>query len=615
MMRRGLALSALILALAMPARAEQATSSPRDLWPQATAAAREGDMAAAGAKTGELAETGKAYGLTSYPLYATSAASMSRQADRDGRKDVADWAATTGKQLDGKSPGVAFVLADRAADRQNWGAAVPLAMTGLLNLSRNYRSNLLSRADILLVIAITILLTGAIFSLALMLRYGRAASHDFREMLSRRLHGGSVSVLAFALIFAPIFLWLGPTWLMFYWFALFFGYAGAIERIFIVILALLIACVPIVIDISAHWMAGVDSPVVLAAVSSSEQMYQPEALRRLQDFAALVPDNSTLQLLLGNLQMYEGNEQQASVHYRRAVEIDDSAGAHVNLGNLHFLQNDFAAAMTEYQKAEKLDTKLAIAFYNDSVASGETYKFEEQGQKLEQAKKIDRDSIEKLAQRPPAQKIVMYHPPVEEAWNVAGAIARKGTAQSIFGSYSFFDLPTSILNPVTAGALLAIFGGVALWGMRRKNGFAGQCIKCGRTFCHRCKSSRESATYCTQCIHIYLKRDGVSLDTKRAKLEEVSNYHTGMARRNKLFATFLPGSAQVLEGRTLSGVIGAFLFVTLVVVAVLIGRLAPALSPTASTAQLLVRAAAVAVAVILWIFLSLPVYRRRTAVS
>src|SRR4029453_18544711 len=97
-----------------------------------------------------------------------------------------------------------------------------------------------------------------------------------------------------------------------------------------------------------------------------------------------------------------------------------------------------------------------------------------------------------------------------------------------------------------ASLLLALL----LFLVRRKAGYANACIKCGRTFCPRCKSARESATYCTQCIHIYLKRDGVSLDTKRSKLEEVSEHHGNMLRRNKLFGTFLPGSAQVLEGRT-----------------------------------------------------------------
>ena len=36
------------------------------------------------------------------------------------------------------------------------------------------------------------------------------------------------------------------------------------------------------------------------------------------------------------------------------------------------------------------DPTMAIAFYTHSIASGETYKFEEQGEKIEAAKKIER---------------------------------------------------------------------------------------------------------------------------------------------------------------------------------------------------------------------------------
>ena len=147
---------------------------------------------------------------------------------------------------------------------------------------------------------------------------------------------------------------------------------------------------------------------------------------------------------------------------------------------------------------------------------------------------------------------------------------------------------------------------------RRKRGLANACIKCGRTFCPRCKSARESTTYCTQCIHIYLKRDGVSIDTKRKKLEEVTSHQTGMTRRNKVFATFLPGAAQMLEGRVIAGVIGAFFFGLFVAMAVLVGHLAPAIDPAADVAQLMVRIVSIALAVILWFVLALPVYRRRS---
>ena len=128
----------------------------------------------------------------------------------------------------------------------------------------------------------------------------------------------------------------------------------------------------------------------------------------------------------------------------------------------------------------------------------------------------------------------------------------------------------------------------------------------------RLRSARESTTYCTQCIHIYLKRDGVSIDTKRKKLDEVTAHHGAMIRRNRLFATFLPGAAQMLEGRIGTGVIGAFLFGLFVATAILIGRLAPAIGPAADTAQLMVRIVAIALAVMVWFAFALPVYRRRS---
>jgi tetratricopeptide (TPR) repeat protein len=599
-------------AIAAPCAIRAQQIPPREVWPQATGAARDGDLEAARKKTDELLATGRAYGLKTYPVYAVSAASMARQAAIDKKPDVTEWASRTAATFDGKSPAVSFMMADMAASQNNWATAVPGVVKGIGQLFMNYRTSLLSRADLMIVFAIAIAISAVVFSLVLFIRYGRSMAHDFREILGRRFRGGTVSVLAFALLFLPVFVWLGPMWLVLYWFVIFFAYASPTERTFIVVLVLLVALLPLVLELSANWAAGMESPVVMSAISSSEQSYQPDALRRLQELIALVPDNPTLHVLLGNMQVFEGNEAAAADHYRRAIAKSDAAGAHVNLGNLHFLQNDYAAAITEYGRAQKKDPAMAIAFYNNSVASGETYKFDEQGQKLEQAKKIDREYIEQLTQNPPSQKIAMYSPTIREAWKVAADIARRGVARSLFGSYSWFDPVAAASNPVTIGAIASLLLALAVWA-RRRRGIAGSCIKCGRTFCHRCKSARESATYCTQCIHIYLKRDGVALATKRSKLEEVSDHQAGVVRRNKMFATFLPGSAQLLEGRTTIGMLGMLLFFLCVAVAVFTGRLAPALGPVAETAQMAVRVLAIVLAVVIWFVMSMPVYRRRVA--
>ncbi len=593
------------------ARADQI--APRDIWPQATAAIDTGDVDTATKKANELTDLGKSYGIKTFPLYAESAAALSRQAEKRGNKAVADWGSRTADQLDPKSPAVAFSKAEQASDQKNWGKAVPTVLRGYTDTIAKYRSRLLGRADFLIVIVVALALTTIIFAIALFVRYGRSMAHDFREILSARMHGGSVTVLAVALLFLPLFLWLGPMWLLFYWLIIFFGYAGVVERVLIIVLALIVAGAPIVLDLTAHWIAGVDGPVVISAIASEEQSYYPQALRRLQEVANIVPDNPTLHLLLGNLNLQEGNDPQAAFHYRRSLELRDSAGAHVNLGNLNFFQNDLASAITEYQRAEQLDPHLAIAFYNHSIASGEFYKFDEQAQRLDQAKRIDRTYIEHVIANPPSQKVVVYRPPVSEAWEVSANIARRGVARALFGNYSFFDAVSSAQNPITLGGLLTVVLAPLIFLKRRRAGLAGSCIKCGRTFCPRCKSARESTTYCTQCIHIYLKRDGVSVATKREKLEEVGQHQSGMQRRNRLLATVLPGSAQLLEGRTVAGFLGLFIFLFSICLAVMVGHLAPVLSP-GELAKMMVRVLAVAIAVIIWFLMTVPIYRRRVVV-
>jgi tetratricopeptide (TPR) repeat protein len=603
-----LAASACLGSLA--ARAEEL--SPRDIWPQATSAADSGNVDAAAKKTTQLTEAGKSLGIRTYPVYAMSASALSRQAEKQGNKSAAEWGAKAADALDPVSPAVAFMRADDAADSKDFAGALTNIVRGFGNILRNYRSRLLSRADFLITILMAIALTAAIFAIALFIRYGRAMAHDFREILGARMHGGSVSVLAFALLFLPIFLWLGPVWLVFYWFIIFFGYAKRGERILIFVFSLLLATAPVLLDLASHWIAGVDSPVVMSAIASNERSYQPDALRRMQELINIVPDDATLHLLIGNLYLQDGNEQQANQHYRRSTELHDSAGAHVNLGDLHFFNNDFATAVTEYNKAEALDPKLAIAFYDDSVALGELYKFDQQAQKLDRAKQVDASSINRITSQPSAQKVVLYHPPIAQAWSVSSNIARRGVARSLFGNYAWFDPVESVRNPMTLGAILTILLAPLVHIIRRKTGYAGACIKCGRTYCPRCKSASESATFCTQCIHIYLKRDGVSMATKRAKLEEVSEHQEGVLTRNRWLATFLPGCAHFIEGRTVAGTIGAFVFVFFVSLALLSGRLAPVLAP-GDAARMFVRIVAIVLAIILWIFMTLPVYRRRVS--
>ena len=205
------------------------TAAPRDIWSRAASAAVEGDIDEADKRLSELLGTGRTHGIKTFPLYAASAAALAN--DSRDKPDVAQWAEKAAEQLDPRSPVVAFGQAEQAARASNWGAAVPLIVQGLRRTLGDERASLLLRSDLLLVTAAALAVVVIFFALALFMRYGRSMAHDFREMLSRRMSGGSITVLAFALLFLPIFLWLGPMWLLFYWLAIFFGYASIGERV------------------------------------------------------------------------------------------------------------------------------------------------------------------------------------------------------------------------------------------------------------------------------------------------------------------------------------------------------------------------------------------------
>lgn len=589
-----------------------AEDSPRDLWPQATAAVDNGDIKGASAKLGQLLEQGRGRGTQRFLVFSESAAGLAQAADTQKNAELSKWAADAARQLDPKSPQVAFSEADRLMKQQDWPGVVKNLSAGVGRTFTDYSTSKLARNDLLVVLLLAIATSIVGLVIALFFRYCRPVAHDFREALSHRFSPGVTSVLAVAMLFLPLFLWLGPIWLVVFWLVLFFPYAEVTERALIVVSLLFLALLPLALHRASYAIAGTDSPVVRAAAASHERAYTPDTVKRIRLLSEALPEEPRVHLLLGNLESQEGNDAEAMTHYRKAGELDaDFAGAFVNQGNLHFQNGDFQTALTQYQKASEIEPSLAIAHYNHSVTSGELYRFDEQGAKLAEARNLDRALVEKIGKAPPPQKVVTYTLPLNEAWNVAERVASNQTAREVFGNYVAFDPISSLRTPQTAAAVLGLIMLPVFWSRRKKTGVAGACIKCGRTFCSRCKSSRESATYCTQCIHIYLKRDGVSLDTKKAKLVEVQKYQAGTLRERKIVATFFPGGGRMHEGSTLRGVLPMISFFFLVGIAVFIGRMAP-VAAVAESFQLVVRVLAITLAIILWLMTSISIYRQRS---
>ncbi|MDX1583323.1 MAG: tetratricopeptide repeat protein [Thermoanaerobaculia bacterium] len=602
---------ALACASGIPLHAQASVGTLQDVWMESLRLAADGSFETASENLERVKQISQQLGVPYYPLYAKSAVGLAREAQLDGNEALQNWAEEAAIELDPLSPEVQFVLADIAKNEGDWGAAATHLLNGVKNVFFKYTASLAARFDLLLTISVAVLLLACAAGVVLTIRYGRQIIHDLRESLSQRFSPGASTVIAFAILFLPLFLWLHPGWLVPYWFVLVFGYASVRERILIVILLVAIALVPFVAAWSAYRLAGARTAVVQASELVHRGAYDPEVSARLSELLVVMPEEPKLHLLAGNIALIEGNQNEALVHYQRAAELDDSfAGAHLNIGNIHFLNGDFPAATVQYERAAELRPEMVAAYFNASVVAGESFNFERQAQQLDLAKDAGRSETNDLLKNPPSRKVYVYKIPYGEIWDLVDEISGDAATRELFGNYATFTLTGSIAHPLTLGALVALSLALIVWMRRRSGGFAGVCVKCGRTFCHRCKSSRESATYCTQCIHIYIKRDGVLSEAKQRKMTEVQQYHKGRLRNQKLLSTVLPGAGNLLEGSTWSGAIFLLLFMVFACVAIFTGRLAPIASP-AETMKLALRVVSILGAVLVWFIAVVPVYRAK----
>src|ERR1019366_2929131 len=126
-------------------------------------------------------------------------------------------------------------------------------------------------------------------------------------------------------------------------------------------------------------------------------------------------------------------------------------------------------------------------------------------------------------------------------------------SRRLLGHYRSYRLQDGLGVPLVWAVLLAA-GAAFFLDRSRKHGrgYASECQKCGRAFCRLCKPPGESALLCSSCVHVYLKKDGVSIETKLQKLDDVRRRRTLEERLRLGLNGLLPGTAAFLDSRVVA---------------------------------------------------------------
>jgi tetratricopeptide (TPR) repeat protein len=396
-----------------------------------------------------------------------------------------------------------------------------------------------------------------LFSLFMLLRYQVPFRHEVEEWFGRMAGSAWGQVVGWAALGLPLLVWFGAGWAAFYWIVITFRFMRRSERLVAMGLLLVTALTLPFYNVTIALYGTTADPAVRATLSAVGGEYDPDRILKLRQLVDAHPDDPVYHFLLAQLYVNGRYFEEAFEEYKVAIELrPDLVSAFINIGNIFYTTGQHGEAIANYTRALERDPNSFLAHFNLHVAQSEDFRFKEAEASLAAARKLDSVRVASMlsssgaGDRPRVLDATLHMASIWES-AVGGTqtlrFAPPGNSPALAGR-----IP-SLFNAISVVSLLGLGACLTLAFLTRRQEPARRCIRCGRAFCHHCKSAREAKEYCSQCLHLFVLGDGLEPGTKQRKLFEIECYERRWRRVRKISTVVLPGAGQLLRGRTAWG--------------------------------------------------------------
>ncbi len=549
----------------------------RGRWFEFLSALNEDDDAAAQVALTDILKTADRVGIARLSDFSRAALYEARRAERLAKKKRAGVAYDAAIRLD---PALLDAHWDRArffwAGGEQTRAAMELlaGMTALF-ASHEARRELVSNAVILLGVSWAVALAGLVISL--FVRHIRRISHDLQESADRVFGGRGALPLGVAFIGLPLWLSFGPFWLLLYWAAILFAYSERLERIWLALALVVAGLAGPSFEMIADSNVIARSPLVSAAVDLEEKKEEGGSVDLLRRAAQVFPEDPDVWYLLGRYAQRREDYEEAASNYARALKDDPrDFRCMIALGNIHFWQGDLAQASQDYRDALDVRPNSALAYFNLSLAQGDSYLFDQQKESLANARRFSPHEVDRWIESPTLGRVVSLDYSVREAEDKTLEWGRQTKSQVLPGIHQPPTLWEMILSPLCLGPWAALFAGFLLFTLlRRLDVGATDCARCGKPYCSRCREKDAPALYCADCARAFSSRQGPDI-ARQVALSELARHNQKVRRRERRFLSlFLPGARRISDGQPGSGFLVLLVFFLLLAIAFLTESLFP----------------------------------------
>jgi tetratricopeptide (TPR) repeat protein len=399
-----------------------------------------------------------------------------------------------------------------------------------------------------------------VFTIVMLVHHNVPFRHEVEEWVAQFADERWGAVAGWAALALPLLLWFGAGWALVYWLVITFRFMSRTERMAALTVLVLSSLTVPIYNVTVALYGTTANPAVRTTLASVKGEYDPDRIVKLRQLVEAHPDDPVYHFLLAGLYKNGRYFEEAFAEYKEALTLDPNlVAAYINVGNIFYTTGQYAEAVANYGRAVEREPDSFLAYFNMHLAQSESFRFAEAEESLREARRIDSGKVAELlsgsgswGDRPAVQDAGLV---LASVWESAIAGRQPLRLDSSPKNASPLAWSARLINPISVVSLAGVLACLLAALISRRHTTARRCIRCGRPFCHHCKSGREAQEYCSQCVHLFVLGDGLAPGTKSRKLYEVERHERRWRRARKLVSLALPGTAHLLRGKTGWGIL------------------------------------------------------------
>ncbi len=400
-----------------------------------------------------------------------------------------------------------------------------------------------------------------LFSSLMALKYNKRLRHEITEYLEERKSGAGTILMSWTIFLLPIFTVIGVLFIFFYWNLLLFRYMTRKEKLisFVFFIIFFFTMFSLMM-LQSIFNIVVDDEVKIS-LESAYGSYDPEKIIKLQQQIKNHPDDPAYHFLIAGLYKRGEYYQESFNHYIKVLDINPSSYQTLNnVGNIFFKFGQFPQAINYYKKALELNSEFILAYLNMSFAQTESFHFKDAEETIRKARMINSKEVARLITHKKDQE---NNEAIDATFNTTniwkkallGGTRLNSSSDNAKGESYHYGAYVNALSIISL-LLLAILS-ILLF---KERPAIHQCVKCGRISCSKCSFYKEFPNYCTHCVHLFIKKDGLEPNAENLKLKQVKRHRLMERNISRILGLVFPGSKQILADKTFSGIFLAFLW-------------------------------------------------------